>query len=1089
MHLNVQRLVLVAAFVAVLAWAVTLTVLYANLNNKSDDSGFLYSFASTNRSFLRLDEEEQGGSFVMCTAKQVIELSDRPNRLARAVPTSDFVDQFSTLFASSKPNSFVYGHQQGKLLLQAAVVLSSVMWEGDCLRLMFEDLELEGFTGQPGLQDFTEAYVYIDSARQLKESSPSELEGAVPSSPSLASQAVQAMARAAGSALGKSVGSDLLSIALSYAPPGLRDPGQAQGQRDEHFYFHEILQELDKFEKTLSAMEGLLSNVQAREVELDQQLQDLKLEDKYLSFNNHRATITAAYQVYVNALEGLEGCSRILTNITRQECVQDNGAIIYSYGALDYVLKRIYPSIEALTGLLLGTALTPSMFDTVAQVAFRESIDAWVNSAKKQGMLTSGVGITTLDIEKSAYTCIGKSPLQKPLVSQNPKSYAPWDLYVASDDWPAFKRECNPSWESNRPIISVGVPVALTEAAATVGGFFRQILSLYFQAGYLLVPAVNRTSEEPLLKAGLIDPLANITDMATKAWQKYSSEDFLKGSIEDALQLYALKVSDQKLTDSQYIVHQQSPFTPPFKDNDNKIDRGQFLQQVGQYMAWDVHFVAPSGSRWIDGTSFPSTPNCITIMKEKVSLDISDGKLYTLEWRPACDVKFDEGKEILGVCASSCEKACGSDWFACSSTKKCKLAGVIDAGNLYNCCGPPFNLFTATQISGINWTEGVPIPWSEVYKSASDSLDISSILASVQEPQALSSIYRDSNSTVMPTFAFTYTSQEEDFFEIVTGAGFHAVYVYAGDVEFYCRGQPTSPSGGGNSSLSEPCIFSGPCSNAFVYYEDFSRSTASKFANKGVKVLLNFDGRILPKDEAFVPDFSLLSEKELEEFAVAVGSHVCNDPNVEGMGWDVEPFDNNQIYFFRKLDEVISSCQKEFGVFTFAENMNETMWTEGLGNSGFLLDSTYDLPCDPNDLPPYGCQACQCTPPAVYKSILSKHMENLVNMSTKYQKPFQLVLSGSATTQMYEKVTTSTCKYENARGHEIINRDCNTTMHDWIEAAIEVFQDFNVPSNPLFRGFVVYEWTAKASDGLEPSVVQEDVLNSLKQAGFLPGTK
>jgi hypothetical protein len=110
-----------------------------------------------------------------------------------------------------------------------------------------------------------------------------------------------------------------------------------------------------------------------------------------------------------------------------------------------------------------------------------------------------------------------------------------------------------------------------------------------------------------------------------------------------------------------------------------------------------------------------------------------------------------------------------------------------------------------------------------------------------------------------------------------------------------------------------------------------------------MKVYLNFDGRILPKSEAFVPDFGILSAAEITDFVSTVATLVCNDPNVDGLGWDVEPFNNNQKNFFSELDDKLTRCGKEWGIFTFPSAMNADMWTNGLGNSGFLMVSTYDL--------------------------------------------------------------------------------------------------------------------------------------------------
>jgi hypothetical protein len=189
-----------------------------------------------------------------------------------------------------------------------------------------------------------------------------------------------------------------------------------------------------------------------------------------------------------------------------------------------------------------------------------------------------------------------------------------------------------------------------------------------------------------------------------------------------------------------------------------------------------------------------------------------------------------------------------------------------------------------------------------------------------------------------PTFAFTYTSSDQNWLSEVDTAGFEAAFVYAGDVELYCRGSPTDPSGGGAAPTDVACNFGGTNPNSFVYYSEFAKTAVKAYKAAGKTVYLNFDGRISPKDMSFVPNFKDLTTEATASFAKAVGDIVCGDANVDGMAWDVEPFSNDQVLFFSELDSHITSCGKRWGVFAFAETFNEDMWTTGLGKSGFLFD-------------------------------------------------------------------------------------------------------------------------------------------------------
>lgn len=115
------------------------------------------------------------------------------------------------------------------------------------------------------------------------------------------------------------------------------------------------------------------------------------------------------------------------------------------------------------------------------------------------------------------------------------------------------------------------------------------------------------------------------------------------------------------------------------------------------------------------------------------------------------------------------------------------------------------------------------------------------------------------------TFAFTYTDDKNqvDFYTNVTAEGYKAVYVYAGDVETYCRGVA-------GSSPDTECIWSGSEQNSWVYYTTYAQDTAAKYAKAGFQVFLNFDGRINQKGSpGYVADFSLMTTTELQGMATA----------------------------------------------------------------------------------------------------------------------------------------------------------------------------------------------------------------------------
>jgi len=334
-----------------------------------------------------------------------------------------------------------------------------------------------------------------------------------------------------------------------------------------------------------------------------------------------------------------------------------------------------------------------------------------------------------------------------------------------------------------------------------------------------------------------------------------------------------------------------------------------------------------------------------------------------------------------------------------------------------------------------------------------------------------------------PAFAFTYTTATQDW--RTETADYKAVYVYAGDVELYCRGSPTATAAGGASNTSIPCDFAaGRNQNAFVYYGSSAKAAAASYKAAGKTVYLNFDGRISPRNESYVPDFSLLSSSEISQFAATVAELVCADANVDGMGWDVEPFDNNQVDFFAALDASLTACGKRWGVFAFGEDLSDDMWLRGLGSSGFLLDSTYDLDCTQAQLPNLGCQPCQCTPPSVYAEVLLPHLYAVMAKAKIHKKPYRLMVSGSASTQLYEQLSDPTCS--SAGGGGMHNASCPYTMSDWMAVAVQAFNTAQVKADPLFEGVGVYGYTMGNGGGFKPAVPPSAVIALLKTKGYLP---
>lgn len=304
--------------------------------------------------------------------------------------------------------------------------------------------------------------------------------------------------------------------------------------------------------------------------------------------------------------------------------------------------------------------------------------------------------------------------------------------------------------------------------------------------------------------------------------------------------------------------------------------------------------------------------------------------------------------------------------------------------------------------------------------------------------------------------AFTYTDVKNkvDFFDQVSATGYQGVFVYGGDVEFYCRGQPQAPAGGGATGDDVACVFDGPQQNAFVYYDDFSRSAASKYKNAGKEVWVIFDGRI----NQFVPDLSKLTEAETSAFARAVANTVCYDENVDGLSWDVEPFDNNQINFFAQLDQRLTKCGKRWSIFAFGGDFDEEMWTRGLGESGFLLESTYDLE---------GGRPCECVDPGVYEERLVESLASTLATAKTFGRDVMPLFSGGGSTQIYSEITTDKCLFGDGT---VYIRDCPHTMEAYASAAVSAVKRVGNATELFPLGAGMYPFTTTDNGGFSPSI-------------------
>ena len=91
----------------------------------------------------------------------------------------------------------------------------------------------------------------------------------------------------------------------------------------------------------------------------------------------------------------------------------------------------------------------------------------------------------------------------------------------------------------------------------------------------------------------------------------------------------------------------------------------------------------------------------------------------------------------------------------------------------------------------------------------------------------------------------------------------------------------------------------------------------------------------------------------------------------------------------------------------------------------------------------------RCTPPSVYGGVLTHHLTAVMDLAKKYNKPYRLMVSGSGSTQIYEKLTTSYCMF--AGGGASLDFSCPYTIDDWMKVAMDAFDAAEVSAYCLAK--------------------------------------
>eukprot|EP01084_Bolivina_argentea_P029698 55136_1 len=314
-----------------------------------------------------------------------------------------------------------------------------------------------------------------------------------------------------------------------------------------------------------------------------------------------------------------------------------------------------------------------------------------------------------------------------------------------------------------------------------------------------------------------------------------------------------------------------------------------------------------------------------------------------------------------------------------------------------------------------------------------------------------------------PAFALTFTDfiNNETWFNITKQQKFKAVAVYAGDIETYCRGCQ-------QSTKQTKCYFNGPFINSYIYYLPLARKAAARFAVAGIDVYLTFDGLVGEGNNEYVANFGSMTSEEINAFANKTASIVCNDRNVKGLLWNVQPLASDQLFYFTILSTIIENCHKKW--FLISSSIPSDLWSISFGSAGSILFPTYE----------YGYTRCQCSDPTHYKQWLIQQLNSLITNCEYYHVDFAVLLTATGTATIYTEYTGSNISCD---GNGIVhNITCSNNMSVWIDSALTAMEYVSVKNNSHFKGVGVFGYNDRSV--FQPTIPPTSVINLINEYGY-----
>ena len=297
------------------------------------------------------------------------------------------------------------------------------------------------------------------------------------------------------------------------------------------------------------------------------------------------------------------------------------------------------------------------------------------------------------------------------------------------------------------------------------------------------------------------------------------------------------------------------------------------------------------------------------------------------------------------------------------------------------------------------------------------------------------------------------------------------VFSYGSDMETYCEDDDAD-----KCTLEDLNMYYTPDSDGYestgAYVDGLNPISNGQAGADPRPVVMTpvIDGRIGP--EGYLRNFNDLDESLARDYADKVAKELCADGRIDGIQFDLEPFDvtttNGQYYFYMQIaknfagdhggdpaDDPYGCVDADhpqgrfFSFFTFAaaiepgtlsaSNVHDMVTSYG---NGLIIASLYDLNSIPagtlNDLP-------------TYTSSVEQQVASMKQWAQELGIAYAFGIPASASSNEY-----TTCEGPDCMPGK--NGATGYPMLDYTKAAVTALHDSGVDSDPLFRGTSIWDF-------------------------------